>query len=186
MMKALKEVGIVDNTVVIFTSDHGVLRGAHGLTGKWIMYDESIRVPLIVRDPRLPVASQGSRRTPMVLNIDLAPTMLAIGGAAIPPHMQGRDFSPMLRDPSVAWRSEWFYEHTYNPRPPRRPIAKSEGVRTERWKYIRDIEQDPPYEQLFDLANDPREEHNLATLPEHGVVLSDMRSRWTRLGREAR
>ena len=100
-LAALEELGLDDNTVVIFTSDHGALRGAHGLTGKWIMYEESIRVPLIVRDPRLPVELRGTRRDQMVLNIDLAPTMLAMGGAAIPPRMQGRDFSPLLRDSSM-------------------------------------------------------------------------------------
>jgi arylsulfatase A-like enzyme len=100
--------------------------------------------------------------------------------------MQGRDFGPLLRDASVEGRSEWFYEHTYNTRPPRRPIAKSEGVRTERWKYIRYTEHDPPYEQLFDLTRDPGEERNLAGAPAHADVLADMRARCERLGREAR
>ena len=186
IVAALEELGLDDNTVVIFTSDHGSLRGTHGLIGKWIMYEESIRAPLIVRDPRLPVESRGTRRDQMVLNIDLAPTMLAMGGVVIPPRMQGRDFGPLLRDASIEWRSEWFYEHTYNTRPPRRPIAKSEGVRTEHWKYIRYIEHDPPYEQLFDLKNDPREQRNLAGLAEHAGALADMRARRERLGREAR
>lgn len=171
---------------MIFTSDHGALRGTHGLTGKWIMYEESIRTPLIVRDPRLPAEARGTRRDQMVLNIDLAPTMLAMAGAAIPSRMQGRDFSPLLRDSAIDWRAEWFYEHTYNTPPPRRPIAKSEGVRTKRWKYVRYIEHDPPYEQLFDLKNDPGEHRNLASLPEYAKVLADMRSRWDRLGQEAR
>jgi arylsulfatase A-like enzyme len=153
IVAALEELGLDDNTVVIFTSDHSSLRGTHGLFGKWIMYEESIRAPLIVRDPRLPAELRGTRRDQMVLNIDLA---------------------------------EWFYEHTYNTQPPRRPIAKSEGVRTERWKYIRYIERDPSYEQLFDLKSDPGEERNLATLVKHAGVLADMRARWERLGREAR
>ena len=186
IMAALEELGLDDNTVVIFTSDHSSLRGTHGLFGKWIMYEESIRAPLIVRDPRLPAELHGTRRDQMVLNIDLAPAMLAMGGAVIPRRMQGRDFGPLLRDESIGWRSEWFYEHTYNTQPPRRPIAKSEGVRTERWKYVRYIERDPPYEQLFDLKSDPGEERNLAGLAEHAGVLADMRARWERLGREAR
>ncbi|MHC4642185.1 MAG: sulfatase family protein [Planctomycetota bacterium] len=186
IMAALKELKLDDNTVVIFTSDHGSLRGTHGLFGKWIMYEESIRAPLIVHDPRLPVTLRGTRRDQMVLNIDLAPTMLVMAGAVIPPCMQGRDFGPLLRKESIKWRSEWFYEHTYNTRPPRRPIAKSEGVRTEPWKYIRYIERHPPYEQLFDLKSDPGEERNLADLVEHVGVLADMRDRWEKLGREAR
>ena len=186
IMAALKELGLNDNTIVIFTSDHGTLRGIHGLMGKWLMYEESIRTPLIIFDPRLPPELRGTRRDQMVLNIDFAPTMLAIGGVAIPPRMQGCDLSPLLHDAAVEWRSEWFYEHTYNTNPPRRPIAKSEGVRTERWKYIRYIESDPPYEQLFDLKNDAVEEQNLVNVTEYAEVLSDMRARCERLGRQAR
>ena len=186
IMAALEELGLDHNTIVIFTSDHGSLRGTHGLMGKWIMYEESIRAPLIVHDPRLPSSLRGTRREQMVLNIDFAPTMLAMGGAAIPSAMQGQDFSPLLRDASLEWRSEWFYEHIYNTRPPRRPIAKSVGVRTERWKYIRYFEQDPPYEQLFDLENDPDEDENLAQREQYAEILADMRARCERLGREAR
>ena len=186
IMAAVDELGLDDETIVIFTSDHSSLRGTHGLFGKWIMYEESIRAPLIVRDPRLPAELRGTRRDQMVLNIDFAPTMLAMGGVAVPPRMQGRDFSGLLRNEPIEWRSEWFHEHTYNTRPPRRPIAKSEGVRTERWKYIRYIEYDPPYEQLFDLKNDPGEEHNLAELAAHRETLGNMRARWERLRQEAK
>lgn len=186
IMASLEELGLDDNTVVIFTSDHSTLRGTHGLFGKWIMYEESIRAPLIVRDPRLPTALRGTRRDQMVLNIDFAPTLLALAGVSVPSRMQGCDFRPLLRGESIPWRSEWFYEHTYNTRPPRRPIAKSEGVRTERWKYIRYIEHDPPYEQLFDLQNDPGEEKNLVQSAKHAGVLADMRARWQRLGQAAR
>jgi arylsulfatase A-like enzyme len=186
IMASLEELGLDDNTIVIFTSDHSSLRGTHGLFGKWIMYEESIRAPLIVCDPRLPAKQRGTRRDQMVLNIDFAPTMLALGGVAIPPRMQGCDFGPLLRNESTKWRSEWFYEHTYNTKPPRRPIAKSEGVRTERWKYIRYIEHEPPYEQLFDLKSDPGEERNLAPLTSYVGALADMRARWERLGRDAR
>ncbi|MHC4678291.1 MAG: sulfatase family protein [Planctomycetota bacterium] len=185
IMATLEELGLDNNTIVIFTSDNGSLRGNHGLFGKWIMYEESIRVPLLVRDPRMPAELRGTRRDEMVLNIDLAPTMLAMGGVMIPPQMQGRDFGPLLRDESVEWRSEWFYEHTYNTQPPRRPIVKSEGVRTKRWKYIRYVERDPPFEQLFDLKSDPGEEQNLAALAKHAGVLVNMRARWEHLGKEA-
>jgi arylsulfatase A-like enzyme len=186
IMATLEELGLDRNTVVIFTSDHGALRGAHGLSGKWIMYEESIRVPLIIRDPRLPMSLRGTRRHQMVLNIDFAPTLLALGGVAIPPRMQGCDLSPWLLDASLDGRSEWFYEHTYNTLAPRRPIAKSQGVRTKRWKYIRYTEYDPAFEQLFDLQHDPREQRNLAGLAACTEVLTQMRDRWQRLSREAR
>ena len=186
IVAALEELGMDDNTIVIFTSDHGTLRGSHGLTGKWLMYEESIRVPL-----HCPRSSLTGRVAWDQTRSDGAehryrPTILAMGGAEVPAGMQGRDFGPLLRDASLDWRSEWFYEHTYNTRPPRRPIAKSEGVRTERWKYIRYTEHDPPYEQLFDLTRDPGEERNLAGLPKHANVLVDMRARCERRGQEAR
>jgi arylsulfatase A-like enzyme len=113
----------------------------------------------------------------MALSIDLAPTMLALAGVAIPEPMQGRDLMPLLRDQPVSWREDWYYEHVYNTRPPRRPIAKCEGVRTNRWKYVRYLETEPPYEQLFDLEGDPREEHNLASDPAHAPTLNRLRGR---------
>lgn len=126
--RALKEQGLDQNTVVIHLSDNGSMEGAHGLEGKWLMYEESIHVPLIIRDPRLPQSTRG-RRSQMALNIDLAPTL-----------------QPWLRNPKAKGRDDWYYEHTYNTDPPRKPIPKSEGVRTERWKYIRYTESQPPLE----------------------------------------
>jgi len=175
IMAALQETGLDENTVVIFSSDNGSMLGAHGLDGKWLMYEESIRVPLIIRDPRLPKELRGRRCERMVLSIDLAPTMLSLAGVPIPSAMQGRDLTPLLSNPTLTWREDWYYEHVYNTKPPRRPIVKCEGVRTERWKYVRYPEIEPPYEQLFDLQNDPYEEHNLANDPNHTEQVSRLR-----------
>jgi arylsulfatase A-like enzyme len=185
ILNALKELKLEQNTVIVFTSDNGTLRGAHGLTGKWIMYEESIRVPLIIYDPRLPARLRGVRRSQMTLNIDLAPTMLSLGGVPVPARMQGRDLGPLLSGRPGQWRQDWYYEHTFMPKPPSLPIARSEGVRCERWKYIRYIDETPPYEQLFDLANDPQERRNLAGESNHQVRLTRMRARWQELRREA-
>jgi arylsulfatase A-like enzyme len=174
--EALKAQGLDDNTVVIFTSDNGSLDGAHGLEGKWLMYEESIRVPLIIRDPRLPEATRG-RRQQMALNIDLAPTILKMAGVAVPEGMQGTDLQPVLRDPAAKGREDWYYEHVYTPEPGRRPIPRSEGVRTERWKYIRYTDPSPPLEQLFDLAADPQEERDLAQDPAQAAILTTLRAR---------
>ena len=171
IMAALKDAGLDENTVVIYSSDHGSMLGAHGLVGKWLMYEESIRVPLIIRDPRLPAKLRGRRCEKMALSIDLAPTMLALAGVPVPKAMQGHDLTPLLREEPVSWREDWYYEHVYNTKPPRRPIAKCEGVRTDRWKYTRYPEIQPPYEQLFDLKDDPREEHNLVGDPAHAQTL---------------
>jgi arylsulfatase A-like enzyme len=176
-MDALEDCGLSENTIVIYSSDHGSMLGAHGLTGKWIMYEESIRVPLIIRDPRLPARQRGRRCDKMVLSIDLAPTMLSLAGAPIPNAMQGLDLTPLLRNESVAWRDDWYYEHVYNTRPPRRPIVKCEGVRTERWKYTRYPETTPVAEQLFDLEQDPHEQRNLAEDEAHAQTLLTLRKR---------
>ncbi len=180
IMAAVRDAGLDDNTVVIYSSDHGSLMGAHGLVGKWIMYEESIRIPLIIRDPRQPSAMRGMRRDEMALSIDLAPTMLALAGAAAPDSMQGRDLMPLVRGESVTWREDWYYEHTYDTNPPRRPIAKCEGVRTRDWKYTRYPDTQPLFEQLFDLTNDLREEKNLADLPAHRDTLDQLRLRCDR------
>jgi arylsulfatase A-like enzyme len=141
------------------------------------MYEESIRVPLIIRDPRLPSNLRGRRCEEMALSIDLAPTMLALAGVPLPESMQGRDLTPLLRDEPVSWREDWYYEHVYNTNPPRRPIVKCEGARTKDWKYIRYPEIQPPYEQLFPLNGDLREEDNVASDPAHAQTLRRLRGR---------
>jgi len=177
IMEELWRLGLDENTVVIYTSDHGSMLGAHGLAGKWLMYEESIRVPLVIRDPRLPAELRGKRCEKMALSIDMAPTMLSLAGVPIPEGVQGRSLEPLVWGEPVDWRTDWYYEHTYNTRPPRRPIVKCEGVRTDRWKYTRYTDFDPPFEQLFDLAADPREESNLAAVKAHEDVLTRLRGR---------
>jgi arylsulfatase A-like enzyme len=95
----------------------------------------------------------------------------------VPAGMQGVNLQPLLRDAATKGREDWYYEHVYTPEPGRRPIPKSEGVRTERWKYIRYTEPHPPVEQLFDLAADPQEEKDLARDPTHAKPLSTLRDR---------
>ncbi len=175
MLDALRKLGLDDNTVVIFSSDHGSLLGDHGLFGKWLMYENSIRVPLIIYDPRVPKEKASGRREEIALSIDLAPTMLALAGVEVPSEMQGKDLMPLVRQQPVNWRSRFYYQHTYNTDPPRSPIAVTEGIRTERWKYIRYPETVPVFEQLFDLQNDPLERSNLVSLAEHADLLAELR-----------
>ena len=176
IMEALRQSGLDQNTVVVFTSDNGEFQGAHGLTGKWLMYEESIRVPLIIRDPRLPPALRGRRCEEMALSIDLAPTMLSLAGVPVPAAMQGRDLGPLVRGKPVAWREDWYYEHTYA-NPPQHRIPQTEGVRTKQWKYTRYPDVTPPYEQLFHLAADPQELQNLAADPAYAATLAKLRAR---------
>lgn len=185
IMDTLRKQRLDDNTVVIFTSDNGLLRGEHGLSGKWLAYEESMRVPLIIRDPRLPAGLRGGKREPMALNIDLAPTMLRLGGVPVPAVMHGRDLGPLMAGSPVPWRDDWYYEHTYSPEDDRLPIARSEGVRTTRWKYIRYTDSSPRYEQLFDLTRDPGERLNLAGREEHKDTLAALRKRCMQIRRKA-
>ena len=176
ILAALQRLGLDDNTVVIFSSDHGSLLGDHGLFGKWLMYENSIRVPLIIYDPRVDPKRAGSRSSEIALNIDLAPTMLALAGIEIPSTMQGANLMPIVRGEATDWRSRFYYEHTYNTRKPRAPIAKVEGIRTDRWKYSRYPETVPVFEQLFDLTSDPLEQTNLASSSAHADTLSKLRA----------
>ena len=95
VLEELKKQGVLDNTLVIFTTDNGYFHGEHGLADKWYPYQESIRVPLIVRDPRMPPAKRGGTNDDFALNVDLAPTILAATGIAAPATMQGRDLAPL-------------------------------------------------------------------------------------------
>ena len=173
----LKRLGFDDNTVIVYTADHGSFYGEHGFGGKWLMLEEAIRTPMIICDPRAPASRQGKLCEQMVLNIDVPATLLDLAGITPPVGMQGKSLLPLAMGETPSWRKEWFYEnHFRNQRAG--PIAASEGIRTTDWKYIRYIDTDPIYEQLFDLKADPREEKNLAANPAHADRLTAMRSRW--------
>ena len=172
--ESLEKYGFDDNTVLIYTADNGYLIHDKGLIGKWLLYEQSLRLPMVVYDPRLPEAARGQIRTEDVLNVDVAPTMLSLAGVKIPRQMDGRDLTPLLRGEHPEWPKENFFEHTYS-ESGRRTIPKSVGVRSDDWKYIRYISEKPPYEQLFNLKNDPQELNNLASSPEQKTVLESMR-----------
>jgi arylsulfatase A-like enzyme len=174
MVRVLKSKNLYQNTVIIFTSDNGFYLGEHGLAGKWFMHEESIRLPLVICDPRLPGVRQGRRESSPALNIDIAPTILELAGVPVPESIQGRSLVPLLRGQPVEWRSEFFYEHPFeHPR-----IPMSEGVRGPRFKYVRYTSLDPVVEELYDLERDPREEHNLAGDPSMADRLKQQRIKW--------
>ena len=175
---ALEERGLAHDTVLILTSDNGLTLGNHGYIGKWLMNEESIRVPLVILDPRGPVELRGRTSSEMALNIDLAPTLLELAGIPVPAGMQGLSLVPVLEDAGATLREDWFYEHHYAHAPP------VEGVRTRRMKYVRYIKQEPPREELYDLARDPLERDDLAGDPERAAELDELRSKWRAYRRE--
>ena len=174
MVSLLKKKELFGNTVIIFTSDNGFYLGEHGLAGKWFMHEESIRLPLVICDPRLPRKGTGHRVSEPALNIDIAPTILELAGLSAPAAVQGRSLVPLLQRRQVAWRTEFFYEHPF--RHPRIPMT--EGVRGLRWKYVRYTSLDPVVEELYDLETDPREEKNLAKDRQFAGRLAEQRGKW--------
>lgn len=180
IVAALKESKQAERTVIVFTSDNGFALGDRGLAGKWFMYEESIRVPLLVADPRSPEKERGRTVEAMTLNIDLAPTLLDYAGVAVPAAMQGKSLRPLARGETPPWRTDWFFEHLTLPK----ILPPSEGVRGERWKYLRWVGVDPAIEELYDLQTDPQERHNLAGKPEHRQKLAGLRERWAKLRKE--
>jgi arylsulfatase len=184
ILTELKSLGELDNTLVIFTCDNGYFHGERGLADKWYPYEESIRVPLIVRDPRAPAATKGITNDAFVLNVDLAPTILAAAGVDAPKTMQGRDFAPLYRTAKLEtpWRAEFFYEHAIVGNTNRIPASQA-LVRRDA-KYI--LWPDHKYEELFDLKADPQEQKNLIADPSRAKQLAEMKERFAELKQRAK
>ena len=177
VMAELKEQGVLKNTLVIFTTDNGYYHAEHGLADKWYPHQESIRVPLIIKDPRMDNALLGQTNDQLTLNVDLAPTILRAACIDLPKAMQGRDISPLYLNDSNDWRTEFFYEH-----PMYRSsdfIPASEALVRKDWKYF--YWPDFQREQLFDLNADPHEENDLIADPAQAKRLAEMRARFATL-----
>ncbi len=159
LLATLDELGIADDTLVIFTSDNGFYLGEHGLGDKRSAYDESLRIPMLVRYPRLGLA--GKTLDQMVLNIDVAPTVLDLAGIQPPDSIQGRSWLPLLKGNSTAGRDAFFYCY-YFERGFRVPTVTA--VRTDSAKLIRYPGHDE-WTELFDLDRDPYELKNLYNDP---------------------
>jgi arylsulfatase len=174
----LKAQGVYEQTMIVVVGDNGYFHADRGLADKWYPYEESIRIPLVVRDPRVPAARRGRVRQELALNIDVAPTIVAAAGQPIPDVMQGRDLSPLyLQGRAPAWRDEFFYEHPTITR--RERIPSSQAVVRRDWKYVEWPEYD--YRQLFDLRADPDELRNLVDDERHQrdrARLANALARW--------
>lgn len=166
--QTLSELGFDKNTIIIFTSDNGYFLGERGLAGKWLMYENSIRIPLIIYDPRIEHNIQVNDQ--LVLNIDIAPTILDFANIQTPAIMQGQSLVPMLTDQDLSLRDYFLCEHLYN----LKFIPKSEGIRTDKWKYFRYID-DPDHEELYNLIDDPKEKNNLVNKDIYNSELNELR-----------
>ena len=175
ILDALRAEGILDETVVIFTSDNGFFYGEHGLSLERRMpYEEAIRTPLIVRFPG--VADSGSRIERLVSSVDLAPTVLELTGTAIGAHVQGRSFVPLLMGDERGAREWVFVEFfTYENPFPWLVDMDYRAIRTERYKYIHWM-QHPDEAELYDLQEDPYETRNLIDDPALAEVRTQLRA----------
>lgn len=172
VLGALEKTQQLDHTALLFTSDNGFFHGEWQRYDKRFMHEPSIRVPLLVRYPRL--IRPGSLNDRMVLNIDIAPTVLDLAGCSVPDWMHGRSALPLLAGKSPRWRKDWLYE--YFEYPAEHSVRKHRGVRTERYKLIHYFE--PPEEfELYDLLKDPEERHNLAADPRHAGRVRSLQRR---------
>lgn len=165
IVSVLERTDALPNTVIVLTSDNGYFLGDYGLHEKSLGYEPSIRVPLMIRPAATPISRDIDA---MALNIDLAPTLLAMAGVPIPPQMQGRDLTTLWTGGSSApWRTDFLYEHflcnsTREPSPETEALfPSSEGVRNERYTYLRYPYQDGVYETLFDRVADPNQLQNI-------------------------
>ncbi len=175
VLAAVKKLDLADNTVVIFSGDNGYYLGARGFAGKWSHYEDSLRVPLIVYDPRSPQPQRGQLVDSMALNVDIPATILDMAGVRVPDAYQGRSLTPWLRGQKPGdWRQDFFCEHLMH-----YPggLPKWEGVRGQRYVYARYFEQQPPYEFLHDLQTDPQQLKNFAGDPQYARTLASMRAR---------
>ena len=207
LMAKLKEMDVLDNTIVIYTSDNGRFHGSHGLFDKALLYDESVKEPLIIFDGRSAAKSQQGRRVDaMVSSVDVAPTILSLAGLEVPEIMKGLDLSNVLNGTQdmSQWRDAVLMENLFlqelhkatTKKIPDIPALNDEimaenrsyrtrGVRTERFKYFKYYEHDPVIEELYDLDTDPSEMNNLISNPEYAEVLSDLRKQTEELYTQA-
>jgi arylsulfatase A-like enzyme len=186
--------GIADDTIVVYTSDQGFFLGDHGWYDKRFMYEESLRMPFIVRYPREIAA--GTVNTDMVVNLDFAPLFLDYAGVPIPAAFQGTSFRPLLRGEAVpGWRTSMYYRYWMHKAD--HNVYAHYGLRTHRYKLIYyyadalgqegaiDETHEPEWE-LFDLENDPHELHNVYAHPAYAETVRELRDELHHLQTEAR
>jgi N-acetylglucosamine-6-sulfatase len=181
IFEALERAGTLDETLVVFTSDHGYFYGEHGLSvERRLAYEEGIRIPLLMRYPRrFPTARVFEE---MVLSLDLAPTMLELGGAPIPEGLHGRSLVPLLA--GQPWRPRTSFLVEYFSATdivfPRVRQLGYQAVRSARWKFIHYTEL-TGMDELYDLESDPYEMHNVIAAPSAGGSLRAMQAELRRL-----
>jgi len=177
LVELLKQRGELDNTVVIFMGDNGLLEGEHGMVDKRTMHEPSIRIPVILRYPGAKI-TPGQRVKSQVLTIDIAPSICELAKVEPMKDIHGKSFAKLISDGDSTWRKSWFYHYNYEKQFPYTPNVR--GIRTEQWKFIRyphgDGSPDRHLMELYDLNADPGERTNLAQDSRYQVTLQQLNS----------
>ena len=170
LLDYLDKNGLRENTVVIYTSDQGFYMGEHRWFDKRFMYEESMRMPFVMRYP--PMINEGTRIDEMVLNLDFAPTLLSLAGVKIPEQVQGKSMLPLLGRGKHPWREAVYYH--YYEYPDEHRVMPHFGVRTKRYKLIR-FYGDGTFWELYDLVKDPAEMNNVYGRPGYQEITSGLK-----------
>ncbi len=187
LLKDLQRRRLMENTVIIFASDHGLLMGEYGMGGKALLYDLASKIPCFVFDPKLPTDRRGRELDELVSSLDITRTILDYANVTAPAFMEGVSLRPLIENKNVPWRQELFLESLYTGR----DTPLQEGIRLGKWKYIRMYdgvepydEQDvqfanrkPDFELLFDLEADPGEVNNLIESHADRAILAMLRKK---------
>ncbi len=194
MLDYLDAEDLARNTIVIYTSDQGFFLGDHGWYDKRMMYEESLRMPFLIRYPGS--LRSGTVNDDIILNIDFAPTFLDFAGGRAPAEMQGRSFRQNLSGHTPKnWRTAMYYRYWMHNAD--HLVPAHYGIRTKRWKLIyyygrtlgmsgaRGPELPRPEWELFDIEKDPREMHNLYDEPQYAEVIKELKAEMDRLQKEA-
>jgi arylsulfatase A-like enzyme len=181
----LRERGQLDNTIIVYMGDNGILNGEHGMVDKRTMHEASIRIPLLVRYPGLTATSQAKVIERQVLTVDMAPSLLELCRAPALEKIHGRSWVSLVRSGDPQWRKAWYYHYNYEKQFPYTPNVR--GVRTESWKYVHyphgDGKPDRHRAELYNVEFDPEERYNLIDRPKYSGVVRELQGQLTELMR---
>jgi len=172
LLDYLKENGLEENTIVIYTSDQGFYLGEHGWFDKRWMYEESFRTPILMRYPK--EIKPGTKVNKLIQNLDFAPTLLDYAGATIPDDIQGESFREIVSGKSDDWRDAIYY--TYYEYPGGHSVKRHYGIRTDQYKLIH-FYYDMDYWEMYDLNKDPNEMNNVYNHPDYSNIQIEMHAK---------
>jgi N-acetylglucosamine-6-sulfatase len=186
MMQFLEQRGELDNTIIVYMSDNGILNGEHGMVDKRTAHEPSIRVVQLVRYPKLVPTNQPRVVEEQVLTVDVAPSLLELCSAPAITNIDGKSWCKLVRGEDPSWRKSFLYHYNYEKQFPYTPNVRC--VRTESWKYSRsphgDGSPDRHLPELYNIEFDPEERHNLAMIPKYASVLQQMQRELERVMRD--